>query len=209
MNSNQTTIDSLDLKTEPSGVRLPKNRYVIFFSLMIVGLAADLVTKSLMFNRYYDPSEAYRAPVWLIGDYLGVQCSTNPGALFGMGSGYSWLFAGVSVFAVFGLIGWLFLFKAAIDRWLTVATGMISGGIIGNFYDRVGLGWRPEYLDSVKTNVRDWIHFRIEGMPLFDPWPNFNIADSLLVCGAIMLFIHAFLNREAEKAHESIEEVAT
>lgn len=175
---------------------------------MLFGLTADLVTKSLIFNRFYDVSGRYTEPHWLIPEILGIQCSTNPGALFGMGSGYSWLFASVSVVAVIGLISWLFVFKAAVDRWLTIALGMICGGIVGNFYDRVGLGWRPEYLESVKTNVRDWIHFRIEGVSLFDPWPNFNIADSLLVCGAIMLFVHAFLNPppESENDQRSVSE---
>jgi lipoprotein signal peptidase len=31
---------------------------------------------------------------------------------------------------------------------------------------------------------------------MFNPWPNFNIADSLLVTGAIMLVVHAFVWRE-------------
>lgn len=190
-------------------VRLPLNRYVIFFSLMILGSVTDLVTKSYIFNRYYDVSGGYKDPVWLVSEYLGVQCSTNPGALFGMGSGYSWLFASISVVAVTGLIVWLFFFKAAIDRWLTIAIGMICGGIIGNFYDRIGLGWRSEYLAEVKTHVRDWIHFRAEGVPFCDPWPNFNIADSLLVTGAIMLFIHAFLNRSSESKTEEKSEVET
>lgn len=164
---------------------------------MVLGAVTDLVTKSLVFNRHYEISGGYKDPVWLIPEYLGIQCSTNPGALFGMGSGYSWLFASISVVAVFGLIVWLFLFKAAVDRWLTFAIGMICGGIIGNFYDRIGLGWRSEYLPAVKTHVRDWIHFRAEGVPFCDPWPNFNIADSLLVSGAIMLFIHAFVFNRA------------
>lgn len=203
---NQTNIDSGDTNANSSDVRLPFNRYVIFFSLMILGSVTDLVTKSYIFNRYYDVSGAGKDPVWFVGENLGIQCSTNPGALFGMGSGYSWLFATISVFAVTGLLCWLFLFKAAIDRWITVSIGLICGGIIGNFYDRVGLGWRPEYLPDVKTHVRDWIHFCAEGVPFCDPWPNFNIADSLLVTGAIMLFIHAFFHRaEGTKAVENSE----
>jgi signal peptidase II len=111
--------------------------------------------------------------------------------LFGIGTGYSALFAGVSVLALGGILVWLFCFKAATDRWLTFALGLVGGGIIGNFYDRVGLGYRPEFPEEIRTNVRDWILFRLEGVPFFDPWPNFNIADSLLVAGAIMLFVHA------------------
>ncbi len=36
--------------------------------------------------------------------------------------------------------------------------------------------------------VRDWLHFKID--PVID-WPIFNIADSLLVCGAALLVFHA------------------
>ena len=60
-----------------------------------------------------------------------------------------------------------------------------------------------------RSAVRDWIHFRIEGVPFFDPWPNFNIADSLLVAGAISLFIHMLWiapRQEAEKAKSDTNE---
>ena len=69
----------------------------------------------------------------------------------------------------------------------------MTGGIFGNLYDRVGLGFTPGFPEGIRTNVRDWVLFRLEGVPMFDPWPNFNIADSVLVAGAIMLFVHAFM----------------
>jgi len=62
-------------------------------------------------------------------------------------------------------------------------------GIFGNLYDRLGF---PRLESSPGTTiyaVRDWLHFQIE--PVFD-WPIFNIADSLLVCGAALLVWHAF-----------------
>ena len=62
------------------------------------------------------------------------------------------------------------------------------GGIFGNLYDRLGLWWSPGMRLEWKTGVRDWILFRYGTFT----WPNFNIADSLLVCGAAMLMLHAF-----------------
>ena len=84
---------------------------------------------------------------------------------------------------------------AAHDRLLTVALGCVTGGIFGNLYDRLGLpgltwpaaGPRTMPGDPVYA-VRDWLHFKIDG--LID-WPIFNIADSLLVCGAALLVWHA------------------
>ena len=64
-------------------------------------------------------------------------------------------------------------------------------------------GHLPGYPDEIKNNVRDWILFQLAGVPFFDPWPNFNIADVMLVSGAIMLFVHAFMYAEPN-AKESV-----
>lgn len=141
---------------------------------------------------------------WLVEDRLGVQTSVNRGALFGMGEGYWWIFATLSFVAIVGIFTWLFVFRAAHDRWLTVALGSITGGILGNLHDRLGLwdstGLRPEF----QHGVRDWVLFVWPEVKLqmFNPWPNFNIADSLLVTGAIMLVVHALVWREKEEAGE-------
>ena len=182
--------------------RLPLNRYVLFFLLAISGAAADLITKSYCFNNFFDPTVTDRPQSvhWWVDGIFGIQTSTNPGALFGIGSGYSYVFAALSVFALLGVLIWLFVFKAAWDRWLTVALGLITGGIIGNLYDRIGWGYMPTYPKEIRTNVRDWILFRLEGIPMFDPWPNFNIADVLLVTGAIMLFLHVFFYAEPDQS---------
>ena len=165
-----------------------------------------------MFNNYFDPTLAAQhqpqAQNWFIQGVFGIQTSTNPGALFGIGKGLSWLFALLSFVALAGIVLWLFVWRAAFDRWLTVALGLISGGILGNLYDRLGLGFKQGFPEEIRTNVRDWILFRLEGVPLFDPWPNFNIADSLLVAGAIMLFIHAIFWSEPEAAAESGEPIS-
>jgi signal peptidase II len=66
-------------------------------------------------------------------------------------------------------------------------------GIFGNLYDRLGLPgliWQPPdpRAGQAVHAVRDWLHFEIRKIG-FD-WPVFNLADSLLVLGACMLFWH-------------------
>ena len=77
--------------------------------------------------------------------------------------------------------------------------GLISGGILGNLYDRLGFWWSDYLPLEWKSGVRDWILFRLEGVPLFDPWPNFNIADTLLVIGAGMLFYQSLVLENRDK----------
>jgi signal peptidase II len=170
---------------------LLKKRFVLFFCVATLTLLADLVSKTVVFSSFFDPTQDFQIPHFWIDGIFGIQTSTNPGALFGMGSGYSWLFAILSLFALSGIMLWLFVFGAGYDLFLTLTLGLISGGIMGNLYDRLGWGALPSYPESIRTNVRDFILFRLDGVPFFDPWPNFNLADCWLVCGAALLFFHA------------------
>jgi signal peptidase II len=174
---------------------------VIFFSLAVAGCAIDLLTKEAVFRWRGMPRPENEW--WLVEGHFGVETSVNPGALFGMGAGWWWLFALLSVLALAGIITWLFVYRAAHDRWINVALGFVSGGILGNLYDRIGLANVPPHLTH---GVRDWILFRWEEshLQIFKPWPNFNIADSLLVTGAIMLVVHALVWRpDVEPAAKS------
>jgi signal peptidase II len=178
---------------------LPLNRYVVYFALASVGCAADLWTKHAVFKWRGLPQ--FDNEWWLIENRFGIQTSLNPGALFGMGAGWWWLFASLSVVALIGIITWLFWFRAASDRWITVALGIVSGGILGNLYDRLGLDKLPGVPPELMHSVRDWILFVWPEIKLqiFNPWPNFNIADTLLVTGAIMLVVHAVVWQDAER----------
>jgi signal peptidase II len=171
---------------------VPLNRYAIFFSIALVGCAADLLTKSYVFAWLGMPSGRVH---WLIHGVFGWQTSLNEGALFGMGQGMVPLFAAASVVAAIGILTWLFWFGAAQDRLLTVALGCVMAGVFGNLYDRLGLpglSWPEGFPGHVPGDpvyaVRDFILVMIGDWP----WPTFNIADSLLVSGAILLVGHAF-----------------
>jgi signal peptidase II len=181
---------------------VPKSRYFVFFTIAAAGCLVDLATKSCVFawlsNR--------RQPYWVVPNLFGFQTNLNEGALFGMGQGMVVLFAVLSVAAAVGILYWLFMAKAARDLLLTVALACVMAGILGNLYDRVGLpgltwqGSSPLHAagDPVYA-VRDWILVIIVRYH----WPTFNIADSLLVCGAGMLIWHAFRRGKHEPQDEA------
>ena len=184
--------------TSAAAESVPVNRYLIFGSLALVGCFVDLWTKQVMFAwRGLPPpwrqTSTPHAPWWIWENILGIETQLNQGALFGMGQGKVWLFATLSFIAAGGITYWLFGAKAARDLFLTIALGLIMGGILGNLWDRLGLWTSPN--GQTIYAVRDWILIAYGGadLPILGTrWPNFNIADSLLVCGAGMLIWHSF-----------------
>jgi len=175
----------------------PALRYVVFFSIATVGCAVDLATKSWIFAKLGMPSVGpQRNILWLWDGFIGLETSLNRGALFGMGQGKVWLFTALSVAAAAGILYWLFFEGAVRNRILTVALGCAMAGILGNLYDRLGLWSVPQQPGVTVHAVRDWILFQFRG----HDWPNFNIADSLLVCGATLFTWHAFRHEDAPSA---------
>lgn len=182
---------------------VPAGRYVVFFSLAVFGCLLDLATKQWVFDWLDLPGE--KPTWWLWEDVFGFQTSLNEGALFGMGQGWVMVFALLSILVVPGILYWLFVARAAGDLLLTIALGLVTAGILGNLYDRLGLpglAWNyPNELHAVGDPVyavRDWIRLMIGSFH----WPNFNVADSMLVCGAILLVWHAFRQETGPKADD-------
>jgi signal peptidase II len=180
---------------------VPLNRYLLFFALALGLAAADLVSKSLVFANLGMPGGRTQ---WFWNGVFGFQTSLNEGALFGFGQGLALLFAALSVAAAIGILLWLFPAGAARDSWLTVALALIMAGILGNLFDRLGLHglqWTKDccpvgHLPGDRAYaVRDFIHVIIRGWA----WPTFNLADSALDCGAVLLLGHAFFAKNKEE----------
>lgn len=182
-----------------SVVSYPSSRWVLFLTPAVVGLFADLLSKWWMFSR---PPLRQGEIWWVVPDYAGFQLSLNEGALFGMGQGYVWLFALFGLVAAGAVPVWLFRFGAASDAWITFALGCIMAGIIGNLYDRMALHGETWFYDPSRVGetayaVRDFI--LLQWGPKYR-WPNFNIADSLLVVGAGVVLVKAMFEKPADEA---------
>jgi signal peptidase II len=175
------------MSAEHGARMVPASRFLLFFVVAIGGCAADLATKSWIFAKLGMPS-AEHLPIWLWHDVFSLTTSLNEGALFGIGKGFVAGFAALSIAAAVFVLYWLFFAGAARDWMLTFTLALITAGIFGNLYDRLGLHALSENGRRVYA-VRDWLHFEIRGVV---NWPVFNVADSLLVCGAILLFWHVW-----------------
>jgi signal peptidase II len=175
---------------------IPARRYLMFALVAGLGCFADLATKRWVFQWRGMPGEQ---PIWWIWQGIfGIETSLNTGALFGWGNDRVLWFAALSTIALFGIVVWFVFGGVGRDRSLTCVLGCISAGILGNLHDRLGLwsidvGGRPQIFA-----VRDWIRFSYG----FFVWPNFNIADSLLVCSAIYLVWCSFRSSACPKTDE-------
>ena len=177
---------------------------LLFIILAVGGCALDLATKSWVFDRLGSPLVQQglpSPPIWLVDGVFGFQTSLNEGALFGIGQGQVGAFTLLSVVAGVGILFWVTFAQAWRDLHLTAALGLVMAGISGNLYDRLGLHaltWRGAVRNHSAGDpvyaVRDWLHFKIDAIG-FD-WPIFNLADSFLVCGAILLIWHAMRHRD-------------
>jgi signal peptidase II len=181
------------------------NRCLVFLLIAVCGCALDLATKAWIFNRLKMPGPTSHTE-WIWEDVLGFQTSLNEGALFGFGQGLVTVFAGLSIVAAIGIFFWVFFAGGARDWLLTIALGFIMAGIFGNLYDRLGLpGLKWDGLSSSHTfgepvyAVRDFILVKIGHWN----WPNFNLADSFLNCGAVLLIWHALRIKSTPPSLES------
>jgi signal peptidase II len=165
---------------------VPASRYALFALVAATGCYADLATKRLVFQWRGMPGEQ---PIWwFLQGLVGIETSLNTGALFGLGNNRVLWFAALSAVALVGILVWFVVGRVGRDWGLTLVLGCITGGILGNLYDRLGL-WSvgPDGRAQIFA-VRDWIRLSYGDYV----WPNFNIADSLLVCSAAYLLWHSF-----------------
>lgn len=189
----------------------------LFLLLAAGGCATDLWTKDWVFHKlghHYIEGRTSDSPMVLIQRVFSFETHLNEGALFGIGQRKVALFVTLSLLAIVGVLIWMIWGGATEDRLLTIALGLVTGGIFGNLYDRMGFGdmtWAegvPGHDPGTTVYaVRDWLHFQIESIG-FD-WAIFNIADSLLVVGAALLMWHAIRTGRDPAVIESDEATST
>lgn len=186
------------------------NRYVVFIAIVLAGSALDLWSKDTAFKPQEEGGLGYPGQTeWLLDGWVKFKLHTsfNTGALWGIGQGQAWLFALLSVVAFFGVLYWLFVAGACRSLWLTITLALVTAGTLGNLYDRMALhGWKDKAGEPFQA-VRDFLRFRFGTFE----WATFNVADILLVVGAIMLVIQSFFqpNPQTEVAASPAKDSAS
>ncbi|MEE9494105.1 MAG: signal peptidase II [Gammaproteobacteria bacterium] len=140
-----------------------------FFLLSAVVVILDQISKYLANN-----SLEYAQP-FVVFPSFNLTLLYNRGAAFSFlndaGGWQRWLFTGIALFAIVFIVNWLR--KLSDKEWLLAfALSFILGGAIGNLIDRVWFGY---VIDFIQVYYQSWF------------FPAFNLADSAITLGAILL----------------------
>ena len=145
--------------------------------LALLVLGADFATK-----RWIESELVYGQQV-LLTNFFNLVLTFNAGAAFSFLSDESgwqrWLFSGIAVCASVLII--YLLSKHTSEKLFCIALSLILGGALGNLWDRVTLGYVVDFLD-----------FHYNGYH----WPAFNVADSSIFIGALLLIFESFRHKE-------------
>jgi len=160
--------------------RLLSNPWVGFvLAAVVIGL--DQYTKALATAELQ-----YRVPVEITA-WFDLMLAHNTGAAFSFlasaGGWQRWFLAGVALVVSIVVGVWLTRLKHS-EQMLGIALGLVLGGGLGNLIDRVSLGY---VVDFISWHYNDWY------------WPAFNIADSAICVGAVLLVWDSFFGESSKQ----------
>ncbi|MEO8251240.1 MAG: signal peptidase II [Chloroflexota bacterium] len=143
--------------------------------LLVTGLGilvADQVTKAVVVANL-----ALGERVGIVGDLVQVWHAQNRGAAFSLFQGGSLFFLIVSVLSL-AMVAYFQRSLRSRPWWVHLVLGIILGGTLGNFIDRLRQGYVTDWLSVGFGDTR---------------WPTFNVADSSIVVGIGALVLYLLL----------------
>ncbi len=156
--------------------------HLIFWPLLLAGLAADLWTKRAVFAWLWDqPGQSAQ----IFGSFFSFRLALNDGAAFGIFRDHPALLISVSVVALLVILGVFFLGSAR-QRMVQIALGLFAAGVSGNLWDRLFNGGQVrDFIDVVYWPGRHW--------------HTFNVADAMLCVAVGVLVVATFLTGSSDR----------
>lgn len=159
---------------------------IFYYLLALIVISLDQYTKLLALQHL-----SYATPVSVV-PYLNWTLLFNTGAAFSFlsdaGGWQHFLLGGLAVAVSVFII--IYMYKLPQQSiLLSVALALVLGGAIGNVYDRFTLGYVVDFIDVYLNQcgfLQSWFYAC--------HWPAFNIADSAITLGAILLIVDAVKN---------------
>ena len=170
--------------TDAVGPAPRRRRIAILLSVAAIVYALDVVTKLLVVAKL-TPG----VPVHVLGTFLQFDYTRNSGAAFSIGWGYTAIFSLIAIGVVLVIIR---LARRLYSGPWAFALGLLLGGAIGNLTDRIARAPGP---------FRGWVVDFIQ----FPHFAIFNLADSAITCGGVLMVLLAFRGLHPDGTDERAE----
>ena len=151
------------------------------FLYLIISLCVVLADQGL--KTYIVSNYAIGETHQVIPGILSFNYLQNNGAALNILPGQMWLFYVISIVAI-GVCGYFLFNKKYKNTLFDTGLALVLGGIVGNFIDRLHLKYVVDMLQL------DFVNFNI-----------FNIADSAITVGVILIFIYLLFFDDKEESH--------
>ncbi|EEK49239.1 Lipoprotein signal peptidase [Bacillus cereus ATCC 10876] len=152
---------------------------MIYYVIALFVIAIDQISKWLIVKNM-----ELGTSIPIIDNVLYITSHRNRGAAWGILENKMWFFYIITVVFVVFIVFYMKKY-AKTDKLLGISLSLILGGAIGNFIDRV---FRQEVVDFIHVYIFSY------------NYPVFNIADSALCIGVVLIIIQTLL--EGKKAKE-------
>lgn len=167
--------------SDPEAVRERPRRLIwVTLGVALVVIVIDQLTKMWALAVLQPRIASGEGPIEVVGQWFRLTFVENTGAGFGIGAGFTWLFAIIA--AVVAVVIIRTATRLGSVAW-SIALGGLLGGAVGNLIDRLirPPGFGEEYAGPGQGYVVDFLQL--------PNWPVFNVADMAIVGSAILMII--------------------
>ncbi len=163
--------------------KITSGSYLVYVIVALV-IVLDQLTKNIVKSSMF----LYQS-VNVIGDFFKLTYIENPGMAFGIQFESKLLFTILSILAAIVVL--IYLVRMPNEKLLfRISLALIFGGAIGNLIDRLLYGRVVDFLDveffDITLPAFSFLFWDFPGYTM-TRWPVFNIADSAVTCGMVLL----------------------
>lgn len=159
---------------------------MVYYLIALIVFLIDQGTKYLIVTRL-----ELQEQIPVIGNFFLITSHRNRGAAFGILEGQQWFFFIVTAIVVAGIVWYLNKAKAT-RKLLPTALGLVLGGALGNFLDRMLAG---EVVDFLQFNFGTYT------------FPIFNVADSCIVIGVGLIILDSLRDLKGGEEVTEVKEI--
>ncbi|MFI6118541.1 signal peptidase II [Streptomyces sp. NPDC051064] len=148
-----------------------RKKILVLLGVAVLAYLLDLISKMIVVAKL-----EHEEPIEIFGDWLKLDAIRNAGAAFGIGEAFTVIFTAIAAIVIIVIVR---LARKLYSLPWAIALGLLLGGALGNLTDRVFRA--PGVFEGAVVDFIAPAHFAV-----------FNLADSAIVCGGILIVILSF-----------------